>query len=66
MTEAYVSIERAFSLKRSLLYNEERDAERTLRLRHEVVNKWKEIGVDFQKNYVFIDEAIFNTHMIRG
>ncbi|KAG0739836.1 hypothetical protein G6F57_010407 [Rhizopus arrhizus] len=66
MTEAYVSIERAFSLKRSLLYNEERDAERTLRLRHEVVSKWKEIGVDFQKNYVFIDEAIFNTHMIRG
>ncbi|KAG0980959.1 hypothetical protein G6F29_007434 [Rhizopus arrhizus] len=42
------------------------DAERTLRLRHEVVSKWKEIGVDFRNNCVFVDEAGFNTHMIRG
>ncbi|KAI9359852.1 hypothetical protein BD770DRAFT_311060, partial [Pilaira anomala] len=57
----------SFSLKQQAsLYNEERNAERTLRLRHEVVSKWKEIGVDFQNNCVFIDEAGFNTHMIMG
>lgn len=48
------------------LCNEERDVERTLRLRYEVVSKWKEMDVDFQKNCVFVDEAGFNTHMIRG
>ncbi|KAI8890546.1 hypothetical protein K501DRAFT_156599, partial [Backusella circina FSU 941] len=57
----HVTIECAFSLKRASLYNEER----TRRLRYEVVNKWKEIRVDFQKNCVFIDEAGFNTHIIR-
>jgi hypothetical protein len=61
-----VTNECAFSLKRSSLYNEERDAEGIIRFRHEVVSKWKEIGVDFQKNCVFVDEAGFNTHMIRG
>ncbi|KAI8083222.1 uncharacterized protein B0P05DRAFT_47669 [Gilbertella persicaria] len=55
-----------FSLKRASLYNDERDVERTLRLRYEAVNKWKEIGVDFRKNCVFVDEAGFNTYMIRG
>lgn len=29
------------------------------------VSKWKEIGVDVQKNCIFVDEAGFNTHMIR-
>lgn len=62
----HVTVDYAFSLKRASLYNEERDVERTLRLRHEVVSKWKEIGVDFQKNCVFVDEAGFNTHMIQG
>ncbi|CEP20206.1 hypothetical protein [Parasitella parasitica] len=62
----HVTIECTFSLKMASLYNEERDVERTLRLRYEVVSKWKEIGVDFQKNCVFVDEAGFNTHMIRG
>lgn len=55
-----------FTLKQASLYNRERDADRTLRLRHEIVSKWKEIGVDFQKNCVFIDEAGFNTQMMRG
>lgn len=59
-------IECAFFLKRASLYNEERDVEKSLRLCHEVVSKWKEIGVDFQNNCVFVDEAGFNTHMIRG
>lgn len=62
----HVTVDCTFSLKRASLYNEERDAERTLRLRHEVVSKWKEIGVDFRNNCVFVDEAGFNTHMIRG
>lgn len=61
----HVAIEYAFSLKKSSLYNEERDAERTLCLRHEVISKWKEIGIDFQNNCVFVDEAGFNTRMIR-
>jgi len=62
----HVTVDYTFSLKRASLYNEERDAEQTLRLRHEVVSKWKEIGVDFRNNCVFVDEADFNTHMIRG
>jgi hypothetical protein len=62
----HVTVDCAFSLKRAFLYNEERDVERTLRLRYEVVSKWKEIGVDFRKNRVFVDEAGFNMHMIRG
>ncbi|KAI9471934.1 MAG: hypothetical protein EXX96DRAFT_642180 [Benjaminiella poitrasii] len=45
----HVTVNCAFSLKRASIYNEERDAERTLHLRCEVVN-----------------EAGFNTHMIRG
>ncbi|KAG0782662.1 hypothetical protein G6F16_006659 [Rhizopus arrhizus] len=45
---------------------EERDSERILRLRQELVSKWKEIGVDFQKNCVFIDESGFNSQMMRG
>jgi thymidine kinase len=48
------------------LHSEERDAEKTLRLRFDIVSKWKEIGADFQTNCVFVDEAGFNTHMIRG
>lgn len=55
-----------FSLKQASKYNAERDSERTLRLRQELVSKWKEICVDFQKNCVFIDEAGFNSQMMRG
>ncbi|KAG1440541.1 hypothetical protein G6F56_011877 [Rhizopus delemar] len=55
-----------FSLKQASKYNAERDSERTPRLRKELVSKWKEIGVEFQKkNCVFIDEAGFNTQMMR-
>ncbi|KAG2214252.1 hypothetical protein INT47_000808 [Mucor saturninus] len=46
---------------RASLYNRERDAERTLRLSHKVVSKWKKIGVYFRKNCIFEDEAGFNT-----
>ncbi|KAG1176101.1 hypothetical protein G6F70_000065 [Rhizopus microsporus] len=53
-------------LKQASKYNAERDSERTLRLRQELVSKWKEICVDFQKNCVFIDEAGFNSQMMRG
>lgn len=62
----HVTVNYTFSSKKGSLYNEERDAERTLRLGHEEVSKWKEIGVDFRNNCVFVDEASFNTHMIRG
>lgn len=62
----HITEECAFSLKQTSLYNQERDAERTLRLRYEIVSQWKKIGVDFRKNCVFIDESGFNTHMIRG
>lgn len=55
-----------FLSKRTSSYNEERDAERRFRLRYKVISKWKEIGVDFQNNCVFVDQTVFNTHMIRG
>lgn len=55
-----------FSLKQASKYNADRNAERTLLLRQEIVTKWKEAGVDFQKNCVFIDEAGFHTQMMRS
>ncbi|ORE00966.1 hypothetical protein BCV72DRAFT_88365 [Rhizopus microsporus var. microsporus] len=55
-----------FSLKQASKYNLDRNAERTILLRHEIVSKRIEIGVDFQKNYVFIDEAGFHTQMMKG
>ncbi|ORE16689.1 hypothetical protein BCV71DRAFT_265417 [Rhizopus microsporus] len=47
-------------------YSLDRDTERTILLRHEIVSKWVEIGIGFQKNRVFIDEAGFHTQMMRG
>ncbi|KAI9480569.1 MAG: hypothetical protein EXX96DRAFT_537836 [Benjaminiella poitrasii] len=44
-----------FCLKQASKYNAERDSERTFCLRQELISKWKEIGVDFQKNCEFID-----------
>ncbi|KAI8880786.1 hypothetical protein K501DRAFT_190547 [Backusella circina FSU 941] len=55
-----------FSLKQASKYNADRNSERTLVFRHDVVRKWKESGVDFQKNCVFIDEAGFHTQMMRS
>jgi hypothetical protein len=55
-----------FSLKQASKYNADRNSERTLLLRAEIVSKWKEVGVDFQKNCVFIDEAGFHTQMMRS
>ncbi|KAL4213081.1 hypothetical protein AB4K20DRAFT_1983283 [Rhizopus microsporus] len=55
-----------FSLKQASKYNAERNAERTLLLRQEIVSKWKEVGVDFQKYCGFIDEAGFHTQMMRS
>ncbi|KAI8877528.1 hypothetical protein K501DRAFT_130034, partial [Backusella circina FSU 941] len=55
-----------FSLKQASKYNADRNLERTLLLRHEIIGKWKEAGVDFQKNCVFIDEAGFHTQMMRS
>ncbi|ORE00844.1 hypothetical protein BCV72DRAFT_178854, partial [Rhizopus microsporus var. microsporus] len=43
-----------FSLKQASKYNLDRDVERTILLCHEIVNKWIEVGVDFQKNCVVI------------
>ncbi|CEP12447.1 hypothetical protein [Parasitella parasitica] len=55
-----------FSLKQASKYNADRNSERTLLLCAEIVSKWKEVGVDFQKNCVFIDEAGFHTQMMRS
>lgn len=55
-----------FSLKQASKYNLDRDAEKIILLRHEIVSKWIEIGVDFQKNCAFIDEAGFHTQMMRS
>lgn len=56
----------AMSLKQATVYTAERDSSRTIELRHKIVSEWKAAGVDFKKNCVFIDEAGFNSHMIRG
>ena len=55
-----------FSLKQASKYNADRNSERTLDFRHDIVRKWRESGVDFQKNCVFIDEAGFHTQMMRS
>ncbi|KAG2195265.1 hypothetical protein INT46_001996 [Mucor plumbeus] len=47
-------------------YTIERDAQRTIDLRYDIINKWKEAGVDYQRNCVFIDEAGFNSQLIRS
>lgn len=60
-----------FSLKQASKYNTDRNydgnSERTLLLRQDIVRKWKEAGIDFQKkkkNCDFIDEAGFHTQMM--
>lgn len=53
------------SLKNAQIYTRDRDAERTLNLRFDFITQWKEAGVDFMKNCVFMDEAGFNSHQIR-
>ncbi|KAG2200873.1 hypothetical protein INT46_006435, partial [Mucor plumbeus] len=55
----------ALSLKQASKYTIERDAPRTIDLRYDIINKWKEAGVD-QRNCVFIDEAGFNSQLIRS
>lgn len=56
----------ALSLKQASKYTAERDAQRTLDLRFDIIARWKVAGVDFQSNCVFVDEAGFHTQMIRG
>ncbi|KAI9486429.1 MAG: hypothetical protein EXX96DRAFT_475262, partial [Benjaminiella poitrasii] len=47
-------------------YSLERYSTRLLELRHIIVSLWKANDVDFKRNCVFIDEAGFNTHVIRS
>jgi hypothetical protein len=54
------------SLKNSSLYTMDRDTNRTIWLLYKIITEWKAVGVDFQKNCVFIDEAGFNSHQIRS
>lgn len=54
------------SLKGTEIYTMGRNADRTLNLRFDIVSQWKAAGVDFQKNFLFIDEASFNTYEIRN
>jgi transposase len=54
------------SLKQTSKYTLERDVARTLNLRFQVITEWKAAGVDFQRNCVFVDEAGFNTHLVRN
>ncbi|CEP10225.1 hypothetical protein [Parasitella parasitica] len=42
------------SLKTPHTYTMERDAPRTIKLRHQIISEWKAAGVVFQKNCVFI------------
>lgn len=54
------------SLKNATKYTRERDSPRTISLRNKIVSEWKRVGVDFQKNCVFIDEAGFHSQMMRS
>jgi transposase len=54
------------SLKQASKYTLQKDSPRTLNLRFEVITQWKSIGVDFQKNCVFVDEAGFHTQLMRN
>ncbi|KAI8076721.1 uncharacterized protein B0P05DRAFT_443637, partial [Gilbertella persicaria] len=54
------------SLKNATKYTRERDSPHTIDLRNEIVSEWKRVGVDFQKNFVFIDEAGFHSQMMRN
>jgi len=62
----FITEQCALSLKQASKYTQERDSPRTLDLRHTIVGSWKANGVDFKTDCVFIDEAGFNTHMIRN
>ncbi|KAI8880951.1 hypothetical protein K501DRAFT_145610, partial [Backusella circina FSU 941] len=63
----FITEQCALSLKQASKCTQESDSPRTLELRHAIVSSWKADGVDFKKkNCVFIDEAGFNTHMIRN
>ncbi|CAO3620573.1 unnamed protein product [Cunninghamella echinulata] len=42
------------------------DSSRTIGLRFNIITEWKKVGVDFMKNCVFVDEASFNSYMIRN
>ncbi|GAA5809227.1 hypothetical protein MFLAVUS_002632 [Mucor flavus] len=47
------------TLKQASKYTIERDAPRTLDLRYEIINKWIEAGVDFQKTVCLLMELVF-------
>jgi hypothetical protein len=54
------------SLKQAQKYTVERDLPRTLNLRCSIIEQWKEAGVNFQTNCVFVDEAGFHSQMMRA
>ncbi|KAI9478818.1 MAG: hypothetical protein EXX96DRAFT_261025 [Benjaminiella poitrasii] len=54
------------SLKNATKYTPERDTSRTIELRNKIVAAWKDVDVDFHRNCVFIDEAGFNSQMMRS
>lgn len=56
----------ALTLNQTEKYTMDRDLIKTIRLRFDIITDWKRIGVDFMKNCVFIDEACFNSHMVRN
>lgn len=53
----------ALSSKQATKYTADRDAPMTIQLRFNIVTQWKEAGIDFQKNCVFVDDAGFYTQM---
>ncbi|KAI9478548.1 MAG: hypothetical protein EXX96DRAFT_505072 [Benjaminiella poitrasii] len=62
----HISEKCCLALTQASKYTIERDAPRTFNLCYEIINKWIEVGVDFKKNYMFIDEAGFHSQMTRG
>ncbi|KAI9308132.1 hypothetical protein BJ944DRAFT_156784, partial [Cunninghamella echinulata] len=56
----------ALILKRAQKNTMDRDSDRAIDLRYNIVPEWKKIGVEFIYNCVFIDEAGFDTHTIRN
>lgn len=54
------------TLKQATKYTMERDALRTVELRFSIVSQWKAAGVNFSENCVFVDEAGFNSQLMRS
>ncbi|KAI8329776.1 hypothetical protein EDC96DRAFT_417588, partial [Choanephora cucurbitarum] len=55
----------SFSLQNNKKYTPEETTEDLVEARYQAVKAWGEMGVDFMKNCIFVDQAGFNVHLAR-